>query len=148
MYKMQYEAEKRDAIAQAEQSKKEAIQQKRKNTQNLVIASLGLLVLAGFIIAFIQWRHNKQKQKANRLLKEQNETIEFTLSELKRSHSQLIQSEKMASLGELTAGIAHEIQNPLNFVNNFSEVSNELVDEMLLELDRENKEEGRMIVIF
>ena len=145
MYKMQYEAEKRDAIAQAEQSKKEAIQQKRKNTQNLVIASLGLLVLAGFIIAFIQWRHNKQKQKANRLLKEQNETIEFTLSELKRSHSQLIQSEKMASLGELTAGIAHEIQNPLNFVNNFSEVSNELIDEMADEVSKGNYNAAKAI---
>ena len=60
--------------------------------------------------------------------------IEKTYSELKSTQSQLIQSEKMASLGELTAGIAHEIQNPLNFVNNFSEVSNELIEEMKQEL--------------
>jgi signal transduction histidine kinase len=60
--------------------------------------------------------------------------IEKTLSDLKLTQAQLVQSEKMASLGELTAGIAHEIQNPLNFVNNFSEVSSELIDEMKTEL--------------
>ncbi|MVM29648.1 histidine kinase [Spirosoma sp. HMF4905] len=60
----------------------------------------------------------------------QKEELEQTVTELKATQSQLIQSEKMASLGELTAGIAHEIQNPLNFVNNFSEVSIELIDEL------------------
>ena len=60
--------------------------------------------------------------------------MEVKNKEIRATQSQLIQSEKMASMGELTAGIAHEIQNPLNFVNNFSEVSNELLDEMKAEL--------------
>ena len=71
-----------------------------------------------------------QKRKANVLLASQKEQIESTLEKLKSTQAQLIQSEKLASLGELTAGIAHEIQNPLNFVNNFSELSVELAKEL------------------
>ncbi len=71
--------------------------------------------------------------------------IEKTLTDLKQTQTQLVQSEKMASLGELTAGIAHEIQNPLNFVNNFSEVSKELLDEMKVELDKGNPEEAKAL---
>ena len=79
------------------------------------------------------------------MLQRKNDTIERTLNELKSTQSQLIQSEKMASLGELTAGIAHEIQNPLNFVNNFSEVSKELLDEMKTELNNGNTEDAKEI---
>ena len=72
----------------------------------------------------------------------QTSEIRQTLENLKTTQSQLIQSEKMASLGELTAGIAHEIQNPLNFVNNFSEVNAELIDELQQELKTGNTEEA------
>ena len=77
------------------------------------------------------------KRKA---IEEANTALQKSLEELKAAQAQLIQSEKMASLGELTAGIAHEIQNPLNFVNNFSDVSKELLDEMKEELETGNQE--------
>ena len=84
-----------------------------------------------------------------KLLEEEvaRQTIELrtSLETIKATQSQLIQSEKMASLGELTAGIAHEIQNPLNFVTNFSEVSNELLDEMIEELNKGDIEEAKAI---
>ncbi|MEO6290942.1 MAG: ATP-binding protein, partial [Ginsengibacter sp.] len=78
-------------------------------------------------------------------LSQQKEALQNTLTDLKSTQSQLIQAEKMASLGELTAGIAHEIQNPLNFVNNFSEVNSELIEELTSELQSGNNEEALLI---
>lgn len=82
------------------------------------------------------------KRKA---VEESKDALQKSLEELKAAQQQLIYSEKMASLGELTAGIAHEIQNPLNFVNNFSDVSNELIDEMKAELDKGNADGAKTI---
>jgi two-component system NtrC family sensor kinase len=84
----------------------------------------------------------ENKRKA---IEETNAALSRSLEELKAAQTQLIQSEKMASLGELTAGIAHEIQNPLNFVNNFSEVSAELIDEMKAELASGNAQDAAEI---
>ena len=92
--------------------------------------TIGFAILLMLLIAGLYNRYS-YKQKHNQVL-------ESTLTSLKATQSQLIQSEKMASLGELTAGIAHEIQNPLNFINNFSEVNTELLTELKDEIDNGN----------
>jgi signal transduction histidine kinase/ligand-binding sensor domain-containing protein len=101
------------------------------------------------IVWFTAQVRSQWLKKENRVLEEKvthrTSQLNKTIEELKSTQSQLIQSEKMASLGELTAGIAHEIQNPLNFVNNFSEVSNELIDEMNDELAKGDIEEAKAI---
>ena len=127
------EFEKKQSIADAIQGKKNA---EARLKQILLIAGLGIMLL----LATGAWIAFRNKRTANRLLQKQKKEIESTLTQLKATQTQLIQSEKMASLGELTAGIAHEIQNPLNFVKNFSEVSVELMEEMTDEVIAGNKE--------
>jgi len=141
-----------DIEYQEKERMREAENAKAEYTNKLrLYALLGGLILVS-VFSFFLYRNNRQKQKANALLQRQRDEIhqqrtqlQQTLETLQATQAQLIQKEKLASLGELTAGIAHEIQNPLNFVNNFSEVSAELVTEMQEELTKGDVEEAQAI---
>ena len=122
-----------------EEQRKLELEQTRKEAQarlKIYFLIAGLLLVSVFGVLML--RNNKQKQKINAKL-------ENTLANLQATQKQLVQSEKMASLGELTAGIAHEIQNPLNFVNNFAEVNAELIDELETEANKGNLEEVKLL---
>jgi len=129
-----------------DQQRRQEIETDKKAYRNrLQIYGMLIGLVVFLLVAIILWRNNRHKQKAYDLLEKQKKETDFqktkveqTLEELKSTQSQLIQSEKMASLGELTAGIAHEIQNPLNFVNNFSEVNSELFDDLDQEVNKGN----------
>ncbi len=114
---------------------KEIIKEERKNAMQVVQLSEEKKEKALHQQEILQEEVNRQTAE-----------IRTTLENLKSAQHQLIQSEKMASLGELTAGIAHEIQNPLNFVNNFSEVNTELIEEAGEEIDKGNFSEVKIIL--
>jgi two-component system NtrC family sensor kinase len=125
--------------AQELEKEKEATQTRTRT--EVLIGGIGVFML----LSGLFYRNNRKEKKAKNLLQDKNKVIEQTLNHLKSTQTQLIQSEKMASLGELTAGIAHEIQNPLNFVNNFSEVNSEMIDELESELKSGNVDEALAI---
>jgi two-component system NtrC family sensor kinase len=132
-----YELDKKQSqIALLTKSRELQRQQSARQRQQLYLLLAGLIGVA--VAAGLFWRNAVLRQRANRRLGEKNEEIarqrdalDQTLLTLQATQVQLIQKEKMASLGELTAGIAHEIQNPLNFVNNFADVSQELMAELV-----------------
>ncbi len=84
-----------------------------------------------FDLAYKRFEDLKSAEHQALMIREERDRLEIALTELRATQTQLIQQEKLASLGQLTAGIAHEIKNPLNFVNNFSELSMELIDEVM-----------------
>ena len=119
--------------------------EKAERTKSIQLIFLGAFLLAAIAVFTSTFIAYKREKKSKKMVNAQKAELETTLQELKSAQSQLIQSEKMASLGELTAGIAHEIQNPLNFVNNFSDINKELLEELKEAADKGNIEDIKAI---
>ena len=138
-----YELDKRRnqivLLTRTRQLQTQKAERQQQGLHALLVGLGGVLLLAALLL-----RNIYLKQASNRRLKEKNQQIaaqrdhlDQTLTELQATQAQLVQHEKLASLGELTAGVAHEMQNPLNFINNFSDLSMELLDELAAELEKE-----------
>ena len=141
---LQFDLEKREAKIEqlnAESELSALRLEKQRNSRNILFGLFSLFILGGFG-AYTYYKN----RELDRLVKERTHELSDTIENLKSTQSQLIHAEKMAALGELTAGIAHEIQNPLNFVNNFSEVSGELLVEVEEEMAEGNTEDVEEIL--
>jgi signal transduction histidine kinase len=139
-------------LSDEQQRQQKLLQEQQDQKERYQLIAEVAVVLFILIVAALIWRNNLSQRKKNRILDEQKDQLtqqrdelQTTLAELKITQTQLIQSEKLASLGELTAGIAHEIQNPLNFVNNFSDVNRELIDELRDSLERNDIDDALSI---
>jgi signal transduction histidine kinase len=130
----------------AEAQRQQEIIEVEKAYQNKIkmYALLGGLIVL-LLVAVMFYRNSVNQKKSRILLQQQKNELEQSLRQLRTTQTQLVQAEKMASLGELTAGIAHEIQNPLNFVNNFAEVNVELIEELETEANKGNLEEVKLL---
>lgn len=130
------ELERQQALQELELSKKALQESRQRQLINLLFAGV-ILVIA--VLGFLAYRFRLNKKAHNKLDRAYSE-LKRTHQQLKATQEQLVHSEKMASLGQMTAGIAHEIQNPLNFVNNFAESSAELLEELRQADSREEQE--------
>lgn len=133
-------------LKQRQQIQAQRAERQHQELLGLVAGLVGLLLLAGLLVrnVFLKQRANRELNAKNEQIALQRDRLDQTLTKLKATQSQLVQSEKMVALAALTAGVAHEMQNPLNFVNNFSEVSLELLSE--LEEERQLPAHDPMVV--